>query len=348
MKKALLGLTLEELKEEIKAIGEPAFRAKQIYGWLTAGVGFDGMTNLSLKLRERLKEEYTEGFAEIERVQESADGTKKYLLKLQDGNLVESVLMRYDHGNTICISSQAGCAMGCRFCASRIGGLIRHLTAGEILSQVIAVNADEGTGRNITNVVMMGTGEPFHNYENSVKAVKLMHAPEGLGISARNISISTCGLPQGIRKFTEESLPVTLCLSMHSAFEHKRREIMPVADRFSLKEVLTAMREYQQKTGRRVIFEYLLIDGFNNLDEDVQELKRLTRGLICHVNLIPYNHVEGAPYKAPTTSAVHAFAKKLEQEGISATVRRTLGQDIDGACGQLRAKAMGRSMADEN
>jgi len=347
MKKALLDLTLEELKEEIKLIGEPAFRAKQIYSWLTAGVSFDGMTNLSLKLREKLKEEYTEGFAEIIQVQESVDGTKKYLLRLRDGHLVESVLMRYDHGNTICISSQAGCAMGCRFCASRIGGLIRHLTAGEILSQVIAVNADEGTGRNITNVVMMGTGEPFHNYDNSVKAIRLMHAPDGLGISARNISVSTCGLPEGIRKFTKEGLPVTLCLSMHSAFEHKRREIMPVADRFSLKEVLTAMREYQLQTGRRVIFEYLLIDGFNNLDEDVRELKQLTKGLISHINLIPYNHVEGAPYQAPTTSAVHAFAKKLEQEGLSATVRRTLGQDIDGACGQLRAKAMGKTLADE-
>ena len=341
MKKALLDFSPEELKEEIKSIGEPAFRAKQIYGWLTAGVGFDGMTNLSLKLREKLKETYTEGFAEIVRVQVSSDGTKKYLLKMQDGNLVESVLMRYEHGNTICISSQAGCAMGCRFCASTLGGLIRHLTAGEILSQVIAVNADEGSGRNITNVVMMGTGEPFHNYANSVKAVKLMHAPEGLGISARNISISTCGLPDGIRKFTQEGLPVTLCLSMHSAFEHKRREIMPIANRYTLKEVLGAMREYQDKTGRRVIFEYLLIDDFNNLDEDVRELKQLTKGLICHINLIPYNHVEGAPYKAPTVSAVHAFAKKLEKEGISATVRRTLGQDIDGACGQLRAKAMG-------
>ncbi len=341
MKKALLDFSLEELKEEIKTIGEPAFRAKQIYGWLTAGVGFDGMTNLSLKLREKLKETYTEGFAEIVRVQVSSDGTKKYLLRMQDGNLVESVLMRYEHGNTICISSQAGCAMGCRFCASTLGGLIRHLTAGEILSQVIAVNADEGSGRNITNVVMMGTGEPFHNYANSVKAVKLMHAPEGLGISARNISISTCGLPEGIRKFTEEGLPVTLCLSMHSAFEHKRKEIMPIANRFSLKEVLEAMREYQDKTGRRVIFEYLLIDDFNNLDEDVRELKLLTKGLISHINLIPYNHVEGAPYKAPTVAAVHAFAKKLEKEGLSATVRRTLGQDIDGACGQLRAKAMG-------
>ncbi|MBR4078903.1 MAG: 23S rRNA (adenine(2503)-C(2))-methyltransferase RlmN, partial [Christensenellaceae bacterium] len=305
MKKALLDFSLEELKEEIKTIGEPAFRAKQIYGWLTAGVGFDGMTNLSLKLREKLKETYTEGFAEIVRVQVSSDGTKKYLLKMQDGNLVESVLMRYEHGNTICISTQAGCALGCRFCASTLGGLIRHLTAGEILSQVIAVNADEGSGRNITNVVMMGTGEPFHNYANSVKAVKLMHAPEGLGISARNISISTCGLPDGIRKFTEEGLPVTLCFSMHSAFEHKRKEIMPIANRYSLKEVLGAMREYQDKTGRRVIFEYLLIDEFNNLDEDVRELKQLTKGLICHINLIPYNHVEGAPYKAPTVGAVH-------------------------------------------
>lgn len=337
----LLDKSLEELKEEMKTLGEPAFRAKQIYSWLTAGVRFDGMTNLSLKLRERLKEQYSEGFAEIVRVQVSADGTKKYLLKMQDGNLVESVLMRYEHGNTICISSQAGCAMGCRFCASTRGGLIRHLSAGEILSQVIAVNADEGNGRNITNVVMMGTGEPFHNYQNAVKAVRLMHAAEGLGISARNISISTCGLPDGIRKFSAEGLPVTLCLSMHSAFEHKRREIMPVANRYSLKEVLEAMREYQNKTGRRVIFEYLLIDGFNNLDEDVAELKCLTRGLICHINLIPYNHVEGVPFRAPTVSAVHAFAKKLEQEGLSATVRRTLGQDIDGACGQLRAKAMG-------
>lgn len=340
MNKALLELTLAELKEEVLQLGEPVFRAKQIYAWLTAGVGFDGMTNLSLKLRNTLKEEYTEGFAEIVRIQESADGTKKYLLRMQDGNLVESVLMRYEHGNTICISSQAGCAMGCKFCASHIGGLIRHLTAGEILSQVIAVNADQGSGRNITNVVMMGTGEPFHNYDNAVKAIRLMHDPNGLGISARNISVSTCGLPEGIQKFAKEELPVTLCFSMHSAFEHKRKEIMPIANRYSLREVLDAIREYQQQLGRRVIFEYLLIDGFNNLDEDIQELKRLASGLFYHVNLIPYNPVEGVPYQAPTLSSVYAFAKKLEQAGISATVRRTLGQDIDGACGQLRAKAM--------
>lgn len=338
----LLDCTIDELKEKMKQYAEPAFRAKQVYQWLHAGVPFAEMTNLPLALRKTLAANEREGFCEIARVQTSADGTKKFLFRLHDGNFVESVRMRYEHGNTLCISTQAGCAMGCRFCASHLGGLIRNLSAGEILSQVVVANRTEGSGRNITNVVMMGTGEPLHNYQNTVKAIRLMHDPQGLGIGARNISLSTCGLPQGILQLAKEGLPVTLCLSMHSPFDERRRQIMPVAGRYALKEVLAALQCYQEQTGRRVILEYLLIEGFNNRREDVAELKRITAGLLCHINLIPYNKVEGAPYAAPDVRSVHAFAAQLGQAGMSATVRRSLGRDIDGACGQLRAKAMGK------
>lgn len=336
----LLDLTLDELKNVIKDLGEPAFRAAQIYSWLNMGVPFEEMTNLSKALREKLRAEYLEGYPNVVTVRESLDGTKKYLFAMQDGSLVESVLMRYEYGNTVCISSQAGCAMGCRFCASTKGGLIRNLSAGEILSQVVAINALEGSGRSVKNVVMMGTGEPFHNYDNVVKAIRLMHAEKGLNISARNISLSTCGLIDGIKKFADEGLPVTLCLSLHSAFDVKRRQIMPVADRYSVKETVAAMRRYYEKTGRRVIFEYILIKDFNDGEEDILELKKLSEKMACHVNLIPYNKVDGVPFEAPTVGHTHAFAAKLNENGVSATVRRSLGRDIDGACGQLRARTM--------
>ena len=336
----LLDMSLEELKVFVKEMGEPAFRAKQIYSWLNAGTRFENMTNLSAALREKLRKDHTEGFPVLVTVKTSSDGTKKFLFKMADDSLVESVLMRYEYGNTVCISSQAGCAMGCHFCASSKGGLIRNLSAGEILSQVIAVNASEGRGRSIKNVVMMGTGEPFSNYDNAVKAIRLMHSPDGLGISARNISVSTCGLVEGIRKFADEELPVTLCLSLHSAFDAKRKQIMPISNRYTVKETVAAMRDYQQKTGRRVIFEYILIKAFNDGADDIAELKRISEGLICHVNLIPYNRVDGVSFEAPSVREVHEFAAKLNDCGVSATVRRSLGQDIDGACGQLRARAM--------
>ncbi len=340
MKKALLGLNKQELAEELSGLGLPRFRTDQIYKWLIAGTRFPDMTNLPLALRDKLAEAFTEGFAEIADVKHSSDGTDKYLLSMEDGSLVESVLMRYEYGNTVCISTQAGCAMGCRFCASRLGGLIRNLTAGEILSEVVAVNTAEG-GRGVTNVVLMGTGEPFNNYENTVSAIRLMHGEEGLNISCRNISLSTCGLIDGIKRFSLEGLPVTLCLSLHSAFDIKRRQLMPIAERYTVKETLDAMRVYFERTGRRVIFEYLLIKDFNDTPGDIDELKRITDGMICHINLIPYNKVEGAQFEAPATRAVHEFAERLHRAGLSATVRRSLGRDIDGACGQLRAKAMG-------
>ncbi len=340
MKKALLDYSPEELKQLLAELGEKPFRAKQIYGWLNSCTPFEEMSNLSKALREKLRDSFLEGYARKAEVQISSDGTRKYLLEMIDGSLIESVLMRYEYGNTVCISTQAGCAMDCAFCASCKGGLERNLTAGEILSQVLAINADLGEGRNITNIVLMGTGEPLANYNNVMKFLRLINSPDSLNISYRNISLSTCGIVPNIYKFCDEGIPVTLCLSLHAAFEDKRRRLMPIADRFSLKETIEAMRHYGEKTGRRVIFEYLLIGGFNDGFEDAKELKKLLHGMSCHINLIPYNEVEEAEFSAPEKGRVYSFMEELNKLGLSATVRRSLGRDIDGACGQLRAKRL--------
>lgn len=338
MSKMLLDYTLDELKELLVELGEKPFRAKQIYSWLMDNVAFSDMSNLPKALREKLEEHFTEGYAKIEEVQISSDGTRKYLLRLLDGSLIESVLMKYDYGNTVCISTQVGCAMDCAFCASCKGGLERNLLAGEILSEVLAINADIGEGRNITNIVLMGTGEPLANYSNVIKFLKLINSPDGLNVSYRNISLSTCGIVPAIYRFCEEGLPVTLCLSLHATYEDKRRRLMPIAYKFSLKETIDAMRYYGEKTGRRVIFEYLLIGDFNDSFEDAMELKQQLKGMSCHINLIPYNEVEEAEFKAPKKGRVYSFMEELNKLGLSATVRRSLGRDIDGACGQLRAK----------
>ncbi|MBQ9941565.1 MAG: 23S rRNA (adenine(2503)-C(2))-methyltransferase RlmN [Christensenellaceae bacterium] len=338
MKKRLLDLSLSELKEELIALGEKPFRAGQIYNWLTAGKTFSEMTNLSKDLRSRLAENFSEGYAKIAEKKVSSDGTAKYLLELDDGNLIEAVVMVYEHGKTACISTQAGCAMGCAFCASTKGGLKRNLSAGEILSEVICLNADLGEGRNLTNLVLMGTGEPLANYDNVVRFLRLVNSPDSLNISFRNISLSTCGIVPGIRRLTEEGIPLTLCLSLHSAMDEKRREIMPIADHYSLEETLSAFADFGSKTGRRTIFEYILIKDFNDGREDVEALSKKLGRLNCHINLIPYNKVEGLPYESPSKKEVYAFLGALEKRGLSATVRRTLGQDIDGACGQLRAR----------
>lgn len=340
MKKALLNYSKSELKELVGELGEPAFRAGQIYSWLTRCVPFEEMSNLSKALRARLAESFTEGYARIDEVQVSSDGTRKYLLEMGDKSLIESVLMKYEYGNTVCISTQAGCAMNCAFCASCRGGLVRNLSAGEILSQVLAINADLGEGRSITNIVLMGTGEPLANYDNVMKFLRLINSPDSLGISYRNISLSTCGIVPAINRFCEEGIPVTLCLSLHAAFDEKRRRLMPIAQKYDLKETLAAFRRYGETTGRRVIFEYLLIGGFNDTHEDARQLKRLLSGMSCHINLIPYNEVEEAEFSAPAKGRVYSFMEELTGMGLSATVRRSLGRDIDGACGQLRAKRM--------
>lgn len=338
MKKSLLNFSLEELKEEMINLGEKPFRAKQLYGWLNSNTPFYKMTNLSKDFRSKLEESYTEGYCEIVERQISEDGTRKYLLKMNDESLIESVLMKYVYGNTICISTQVGCAMNCAFCASCRGGFVRNLSAGEILSEVLAVNSDLGEGRNITNIVLMGTGEPLLNYENVVKFLKLINSKDGLNISYRNISLSTCGIVPNIYKFAQEGIPATLCLSLHGATEDKRRRLMPIAEKYSLGETIEAMKFYEQKTGRRIIFEYLLIGGFNDGYEDALALQKLLARIICHINLIPYNEVEEAEFKAPKKGRVYSFMDELAKLGLCATVRRSLGRDIDGACGQLRAK----------
>ena len=340
-KQSLLEYTVEALKQVVVDLGEKPFRAAQIYSWLTAGVPFADMSNLSLALRERLAETYIEGYLGIAERHVAQDGTEKFLLELGDGNKIEAVLMQYHHGKTLCISTQVGCPMACTFCDSAIGGLVRNLTFGELLSQVITINALLGTGRQITNVVLMGTGEPLLNYENVVQFLRVINSEQSLHIAMRNISLSTCGIVPGIYKLAEEGMQVTLCLSLHSAIPGKRAQIMPVEKTYPLAEVVNAMQTYGEATGRRLIYEYILIDGLNMGEEDVAALSALLKGQNCHVNLIPLNGTIGG-FLAPSGVAAQKFLSAVQRTGISATVRRTLGEDIKGACGQLRAQAMKR------
>ncbi len=337
----LLELDLAELQSELKKLGEPAFRAKQIRKWLSEGALFEGMTNLPASLRDKLKENYTEGYAVIEKVLTSGDCTKKYLLSMPDKNTVESVFMVNNYGNSVCLSTQVGCRMGCVFCQSCKNGLIRDLTAGEILSEYIAMNRDAGEGRNISNIVLMGMGEPMDNYGNVVKFLELVHDKDTYGVSYRNISLSTCGIVPGIYRLAESGMPVTLCISLHSPFDEKRASILPAAKRWSVPEIMEAAKTYFEKTGRRIIIEYALMDGFNNTREDADRLREITQGMSCHINLIPLNEGSGCAYRAPAKKNVYAFCALLEKEGLSATVRRSLGADISGACGQLKNSTIG-------
>jgi 23S rRNA (adenine2503-C2)-methyltransferase len=337
----LLDCSLEQLQNELKELGEPAFRAKQVRGWLAKGVIFDGMSNLPEALRSKLKEHFSEGFASVERVLSSADGTKKYLLAMQDGNTVESVFMPNKYGNSVCLSTQVGCRMGCVFCESCKNGFVRNLSAGEMLSQYIAMNTDAGQGRNVANIVLMGMGEPLDNYDNVIRFLHLVHEADTFNVSYRNISVSTCGIVPKMLQLADENVHVTLCLSLHSPFDERRREILPAAKVWSVAEIIGAAKTYFEKTGRRFIIEYALMDGFNNRPEDLQELKNLLRGTSCHINLIPLNATTGCTYKAPLKKDVYAFLGLLEREGLSATVRRSLGADILGACGQLKSSMIG-------
>ena len=330
-------LNYQELQEYVEKMGEKPFRAKQLYQWMHEKLAesFQEMTTLSAAFRSRLEEETTLTILKPVEVRTSAlDGTQKYLFELEDGNVIESVLMRYKHGNSVCISSQVGCRMGCRFCASTIGGRIRDLRPSEMLEQVYRIQ--RLTGERVSNLVVMGTGEPLDNYENLVKFVRMLSDEHGLNISQRNITVSTCGIVPGILRLAEEDLQITLALSLHASNQEKRKKLMPVANKYELEEVLDACRYYFEKTGRRLTFEYSLVGGVNDTLEDSQELTSLVHGLNCHINLIPVNPVKERDFVQPDRSVVQAFKNKLEKNGVNVTIRREMGRDIDGACGQLR------------
>ena len=338
MKQDIKSMTLEELSEELQQMGEPAFRAKQVYSWLHRGVrSFGEMTNLSKPLRQRLDEAFELTVPQVARkLCSERDGTIKYLWRLSDGHCVESVLMRYHHGNTVCISSEVGCAMGCTFCASTKGGLVRRLRPSELLDQVLFTQLDSGLP--ISNIVLMGIGEPLDNYDAVRKFLHLVNSPEGMNIGMRHISLSTCGRVEGIDRLAEENLQLTLSVSLHCADDAVRTSLMPINRRYDVQTLLDACRRYYDKTGRRISFEYAMIDGVNDTPQMAQLLIRRLRGLPAHVNLIPLNRIAESPLQPSTRQALAAFQKALEDAGITATVRRTLGGDIDASCGQLRKK----------
>ena len=330
---------LEELTAFIVENGEKAFRAKQVYQWLHVKQvdAFDEMTNLSKAFREKLEQLCYITDLHQEAVQISKiDGTRKYLFLLEDGNVIESVLMRYKHGNSVCISSQVGCRMGCRFCASTLDGLVRGLKPSEMLDQIYKIGKD--IGERISNVVVMGTGEPMDNFDNLLKFIELLTDENGLNISQRNLTVSTCGIVPRMRELADRQLSITLALSLHASNQQKHLELMPVANKYDIHEVIDACRYYFDKTGRRVTFEYSLVGGVNDTDEDAKELSQLIHGMNCHVNLIPVNPIKERDYVQSNAAVIAAFKNKLEKNGINVTIRREMGRDIDGACGQLRKR----------
>lgn len=331
-------MTLSELTAALKEMGQPGFRAKQIYTWLHKGVrSYDEMTNISKELRTELSQCYPFTPPEVVRRQQSQrDGTIKYLWRLADGNCVETVLMRYHYGNTVCISTEVGCRMGCAFCASTLGGLVRKLEPQEILDQVLFTQVDSGLP--VSHIVLMGIGEPLDNYENVLRFLELVNSPEGMNISMRHISLSTCGLIPKIRELAEKKLQLTLSISLHAPSDETRDRIMPVNKAYPTQELLDACRDYYRITGRRISFEYAMIQGVNDSEADARLLLKRLKGMGAHMNLIPLNHVEESPLKPSTRQAVQRFQQILEEGGIPATVRRTLGGDIDASCGQLRRK----------
>lgn len=336
----LRDLTIEEMKDFMTKIGEKPFRAKQIFSWIYKGADtFDEMTDISKALREKLKEHAYIGKLGIIRVQHSkTDGTRKYLLGLEDGNTIESVFMKYKYGNSICVSSQAGCRMGCRFCASGMDGLRRNLTPGEVAGQILTIEKD--TGEKINHVVIMGTGEPFDNYDNVKKFIMNINEKDGLGISMRNITVSTCGLIPKIREFSKELKQVNLAVSLHSADSKIRESMMPVNKSYPVDDLLEACREYTEETGRRITFEYALVKGKTDVKEQIDLLAVKLRGMLCHVNLIPLNEVKETGLAGSNRKRAMEIAAYLEKKGIPTTVRRELGADIQAACGQLRLGEM--------
>ena len=336
--KNIKNYTFEELKEELKALGEKPFRAEQIFHWLYVEKvkSFDEMTNLSIELREKLKQNYTMCNFNIIKKLESADGTKKYLFDVLDENAIETVLMEYHHGKTICVSSQIGCKMGCKFCASTGIPFVRSLTAGEIVEQLIAVEQD--TGDRISNIVFMGIGEPLDNYDNVIKAIHIINHPKGLNIGARHISVSTSGLVPRIYDLAKENIPCTLSISLHATNNEKRSSMMPVNNAYKIEELIQACKDYIKVTNRRISFEYALAKDNNDNLEDAKELVKLLKGMLCHVNLIPINKIENGKYTKSTNENIIKFRDYLNDHVIVATIRRELGSDIDAACGQLRRK----------
>ena len=331
-------MTQQELARFLKELGEPAFRAKQVFTWLHRGVtSFEDMTNLSKPLREKLAERCFITAPTVARKQESRlDGTIKYLWELSDGNCIETVLMQYHHGNTVCISSQVGCRMGCAFCASTIAGKVRDLRPSEMLDQVLFTQLD--SGREVSNIVLMGIGEPLDNMENVLRFLELVNHPDGMNIGMRHISLSTCGVVPGIDALAEKELQLTLSISLHAPNNALRSSMMPVNDAYPVEQLIAACRRYQTTTGRRISFEYAMIDGVNDNDWQADLIAKKLRGMPGHVNLIPLNDVVESPYKP--SRRIAAFQKRLESHGVTATVRRSLGGDIDASCGQLRRKAM--------
>lgn len=343
----IASMTKAELCDYFKSIGEPKFRAEQVFSWISKGASIDEMTNLSKALREKLRESCLDSLPTVEEKYVSKiDGTVKYLFKLYDGSCIESVLMKYNHGNTICISSQVGCRMGCKFCASTIGGRVRNLLPSELLGQVIV--AEKDSGERISNIVMMGIGEPLDNYDNVIKFLKLVNAEGGLNIGYRHISLSTCGVVPGILKLAEEDFPLTLSISLHASNDEKRSEIMPVNNKWKISELLSACVSYYKRSGRRISFEYTLISGKNDSVADAEELGKLLKsafkgtGAPIHVNLIRVNEVKETGFKKGSAESIKLFSEKLSSFGIVATLRRKLGADVNAACGQLRRAAMQR------
>lgn len=338
-KKDIRSYTIDELMAEMELLGEKKFRAKQIYEWLHVKCvdDFSEMTNLSKNLRDRLEESYEiPSVHMLKRQVSKQDGTNKFLFQLQDGHVVESVLMRYHHGNSVCISSQVGCRMGCKFCASTIGGLERNLKASEMLGQIYQIQ--KISGERVSNVVVMGTGEPLDNYDHFVRFVHLITDEHGLHISQRNITVSTCGIVPNMKRLAEERLQITLALSLHGSTQEKRKQLMPVANKYELSEVLEACDYYFEQTGRRITFEYSLVAGVNDTEEDARELIRLLKPRNCHLNLIPVNPIKERSFLKPSKKSAENFKNIFEKQKINVTIRREMGSDIDGACGQLRRR----------
>lgn len=338
MAKHIKSMTQAEIGGVLKELGQPAFRAKQIYSWLHKGVrSYEEMSNLPKALRQTLETEYPLHIPRVVRRQESKkDGTIKFLWELSDGNCVETVLMRYHYGNTVCISTEVGCRMGCAFCASTIGGLVRRLEPYEMLDEVLFTQVESGLP--ISHIVLMGIGEPLDNFDNVMRFLELVNSPDGMNISMRHISLSTCGLVPMIDKLAEKKLQLSLAISLHGPTDEIRNQIMPVNKAYPIDVLLAACRRYYEATSRRIHFEYAMIDGVNDRETDAKALLKLLKGLPAHVNMIPLNHVEESPLKPSTRAAVLKFQKLLEDGGVTATVRRTLGGDIDASCGQLRRK----------
>lgn len=336
-KQDIMLYSLDELKEYLNSIGEKPFRAKQIYEWLHQKLVecFDDMTNISNNLKEKLNNDfYIQSLEMVQVLTSKIDGTQKFLFRLKDGNVIESVLMRYKHGNSVCISTQVGCRMGCRFCASTLDGLVRNLKPSEMLEEIYYIQ--RYSKERVSNIVLMGSGEPMDNFDNVLAFVKTISDENGLHISQRNITISSCGLAEKIKELADSNVQVTLALSLHAADDETRKQLMPIAYKYSIREVLEACQYFFDKTGRRITFEYSLVAGVNDTKEEAAKLVHLIKGMNCHVNLIPVNPIKERDFKRSTKVNIASFKGHLEKNGINATVRREMGSDIQGACGQLR------------